>query len=81
MKSQILTKPTKITVYPEKDPPQRFKVIIIGDSNVGKSSIMYRYVDEKFNEKYNATVAVDYSKKSTTIGKERIEVIIIYVER
>ncbi len=33
----------------------RFKVILLGDSKVGKSSIVNRIVDETFNNKYQET--------------------------
>jgi small GTP-binding protein len=48
------------------------KIIIIGDATVGKSSIMQRYVENKFTEKYNPTIAVDYANKS--LVKEKLEV-------
>ncbi|XP_053172886.1 ras-related protein Rab-7L1-like [Scomber japonicus] len=39
------------------------KILIIGDSNVGKSSFVNRYINGKFNEMYKATVGVDFSVK------------------
>lgn len=37
---------------------------------------MNRYVDDKFQEKYSATIAVDSAKCSQYIGKDRIDVFI-----
>jgi len=37
----------------------RFKVILLGDSKVGKSSIVRRIVDETFNLKYQETAYFD----------------------
>lgn len=34
------------------------KVIIIGNSNVGKSALLFRYCEGTFNESYKATIGV-----------------------
>ena len=36
------------------------KSIIIGDSSVGKSSLLYRYIDQDWNPHYIATIGVDF---------------------
>jgi Ras-related protein Rab-1A len=36
------------------------KTIIIGDSGVGKSSLLYRYTDQDWNPHYIATIGVDF---------------------
>jgi len=36
------------------------KAIIIGDSSVGKSSLLYRYTDSDWNPHYIATIGVDF---------------------
>uniref|UniRef100_A0A3B5AK69 Uncharacterized protein n=1 Tax=Stegastes partitus TaxID=144197 RepID=A0A3B5AK69_9TELE len=40
------------------------KVLVIGDSMVGKSSIILRYVKKQFNEKYKATTGIDFALKT-----------------
>ena len=37
----------------------RFKVILLGDSKVGKSSLVRRLVDESFNNRYEETTFYD----------------------
>ena len=37
----------------------RFKVILLGDSKVGKSSLVRRLVDESFNTRYEETAFYD----------------------
>jgi len=37
-----------------------FKVIMIGNSNTGKSSILNRYLNNKFNDNDICTIGVDY---------------------
>jgi len=37
-----------------------FKVIIIGDSGVGKSSILMRLMEGKFHNAHNVTIGVEF---------------------
>ena len=39
------------------------KYIIIRDENVGKSSILSRYIYNKFNQEYNLTMLVEFEEK------------------
>ncbi|XP_068436984.1 ras-related protein Rab-32 [Clinocottus analis] len=41
-----------------------FKVLVIGDVGVGKSSIILRYVNRRFNETYKASIGVDFALKT-----------------
>ena len=48
----------------EKNYPQIvLKLLILGDSSVGKTCILLKYVDNKFEESNIATVGVDYMDK------------------
>jgi GTPase SAR1 family protein len=37
-----------------------FKIVLIGDSGVGKSCILLRFADDQFNENFYATIGVDF---------------------
>lgn len=50
-----------------------FKIIIIGDSNIGKSSILYRFSDDVFNNKYISTIGVDFKIKTIVIDNKIIK--------
>ena len=39
------------------------KVIILGDSGVGKTSLMNQYVNKKFSSQYKATIGADFLTK------------------
>jgi Ras-related protein Rab-1A len=49
------------------------KTVIIGDSSVGKSSIMFRHCDDTFNLSYISTIGVDFRYKSINIDNKRIK--------
>lgn len=38
----------------------KIKIIVIGNSNVGKSCILTKYIDDEFNSKHNTTIGVDF---------------------
>ncbi|MHA2283635.1 MAG: Rab family GTPase [Promethearchaeota archaeon] len=42
----------------------KFKVIIVGPSAVGKTSLLNRYVNNEFSLKYKLTIGVDFLTKS-----------------
>ena len=44
-----------------------FKLILIGNSGVGKSSILQRYMNKTFQESYKCTIGVDFLMKSLEI--------------
>ena len=51
-----------------------FKYIIIGDSHVGKSSIMTQFIDKKFNYNHDMTIGVDFSSTIINIDKRKIKI-------
>ncbi len=40
-----------------------YKMVLIGDSSVGKSSLLRRFADDSFEESYLATIGVDFKFK------------------
>jgi Ras-related protein Rab-7A len=48
------------------------KVIILGDSGVGKTSLMNQYVNNKFSEQYKATIGADFCTKDVTIDDKLV---------
>ena len=54
-----------------------FKIVMIGDSGVGKSCILLRFADDKFNENFYATIGVDFRFKNITIDNKSIKLQIV----
>lgn len=46
------------------------KTIVMGDPMVGKTSLIHRFVDNKFAESYISTIGVDISRKSLILSDE-----------
>ncbi|XP_046982510.1 ras-related protein Rab-8A [Schistocerca americana] len=40
-----------------------YKVLVLGDSNVGKTCIVHRYCDERYYDVYIATIGLDFKQK------------------
>lgn len=50
-----------------------FKIILIGDANIGKTSLINRYVTNCFNDKYICTIGVDFMMKSINYENQTIK--------
>lgn len=51
-----------------------FKIIVIGDSNVGKTCLTFRFTGGSFPDKTEATIGVDFREKVVEIEGETIKV-------
>ena len=57
----------------EEEYEMMVKVIIIGDSSVGKTNIMSKYLKNQFHEDSKATVGVEFGSKLFTINGHNIK--------
>ncbi|CAG58721.1 uncharacterized protein GVI51_E02387 [Nakaseomyces glabratus] len=48
------------------------KVIILGDSGVGKTSLMHRYVNDKYSQQYKATIGADFLTKEVVLDDDKV---------
>ena len=46
------------------------KVIILGDSAVGKTSLMNQYVNKRFTAQYKATIGADFLTKEIQVDEK-----------
>jgi len=51
---------------------QLLKIIILGDSGVGKTSLMQQYVSHKFDSRYKATIGADFLTKDIEINGQTV---------
>ena len=57
-----------------KDFDAFLKVVIVGQSGVGKSSIMLRFTDDKFNETYVNTIGVDFRFRTLCHQDKKVKI-------
>ena len=50
------------------------KLLTLGDTEVGKTSIILRYSDDKFHQNKISTIGVDFKVKMVTKGNEKIKI-------
>ena len=60
------------------DAVQTFKILIIGDSGVGKSSLMVRFVDDIFTAAYITTIGVDFKMSTINVDGHQCRIQIWY---
>jgi len=52
------------------------KILLIGNTNAGKTSIVKRYTTNNFKTEYNFTVGLDFSQKIIEIDNKKIKLLI-----
>ena len=56
-----------------KDYDHFFKMVLLGDSSVGKSCLLVRFADDEFNENYVSTIGVDFRFRSLRHNGKKIK--------
>ncbi|KAH9373692.1 hypothetical protein HPB48_018663 [Haemaphysalis longicornis] len=62
--------PNRVSVEKQK---RIFKIIVIGDTNVGKTCLTYRFCCGKFPAKTEATIGVDFRERTVEVDGEQIK--------
>lgn len=51
-----------------------YKIVLIGESNTGKTSMLLRFAENKFSENYLCTIGVDFKIKTLRIdGQQKVK--------
>lgn len=50
------------------EPKYIIKICLLGEANVGKTSLVYRFIENKFRENYKSTLGVNLLKKDISIS-------------
>ncbi|ORY48836.1 P-loop containing nucleoside triphosphate hydrolase protein [Leucosporidium creatinivorum] len=64
--------PSPSSSAPSSSPKHSFKVVIIGDAGVGKTSLRQRYLSGAFSQSYRATIGCDFISKSVQVEGRQI---------
>ena len=54
----------------------KYKIIFLGDQNTGKSCILNRFVEDKFDDKYQATIGLDFQSKNVKIDNQDVHLLL-----
>nr|XP_004610661.1 unnamed protein product [Sorex araneus] len=53
-------------------PDRLFKIVLVGNSSVGKTSFLRRFCEDRFSPGMAATVGIDYRVKTVTVDNSRV---------
>ncbi|XP_056138222.1 EF-hand calcium-binding domain-containing protein 4B [Lampris incognitus] len=72
-RGQPVGKETSLNEESTGQPPDRlFKIVLVGNSSVGKTSLLRRFCDDCFYPCTSATVGIDYSVKTITVDNSQV---------
>nr|ABW35315.1 Rab1A1 [Gymnochlora stellata]ACF24555.1 Ras-related small GTPase Rab 1a [Gymnochlora stellata] len=57
----------------KRDYDYLFKLVLIGDSGVGKSCLLLRFADDSFTDSYISTIGVDFRFRTLKINKKTVK--------
>jgi len=57
----------------KRDYDHLFKLVLIGDSGVGKSCLLLRFADNAFTESYISTIGVDFRFRTVKVEKNTVK--------
>ncbi|XP_064807607.1 EF-hand calcium-binding domain-containing protein 4B [Oncorhynchus masou masou] len=71
-RGQPVGKETMVNEVAAPPPDRLFKIVLVGNSSVGKTSLLMRFCDDCFYPGTSATVGIDYSVKTITVDNSQV---------
>merc|ERR1712127_404824 len=62
--NSFILKSTKMTTDFTANPLRKFKLVFLGEQSVGKTSVISRFMYDKFDNSYQATIGIDFLSKT-----------------
>ena len=59
--------------YPSCEYNYLVKILLVGNSGVGKSSVLMRFADKTFKEQYIYTIGVDFKVRTLEVNGKRVK--------
>ena len=69
----LVTPANDFSVTPNNGVDMVIKILMIGDSNVGKSCLLLRYVDNSYSSTFITTIGIDFKIKIINVENKRIK--------
>jgi Ras-related protein Rab-8A len=54
-------------------PPPMMKLLIVGDSGVGKSCMLMQYANSTFSQSFITTIGIDYKIKNVEVEGQKLK--------
>lgn len=67
-RSRVTSRRSKASLSHRKPKRRNIKVLVVGNSKCGKSSVIHRYSTNDFSEDYKTTIGADYFRKEVLWG-------------
>ena len=61
-------------VHKDQQNEKAFKIVVVGNSGVGKTNLVHRYTEDEFEEAYRTTVGLDFKFKDAVVGGENCKI-------
>ena len=61
-------------VSPETKEDFKIKIVVVGDSGVGKTNLIKRFITNEFSENFKATIGVEFMSKTYRINKHLFKI-------
>ncbi|CAF4854686.1 unnamed protein product [Rotaria socialis] len=72
MSYQLTTEPTASTTLTKSECDYLLRLLIVGDSGVGKSSLLLRLADDTFTDSFPSTSSVDFRSRTMELNEKRL---------